>query len=161
ERVSHLILFGGFALGGNKRGALVAETRKAMATLMRLGWGSDNQSFRQLFTAQFVPDGDKDLIDAFNELQRLTTSPETAVRYFEALGDLDVRPLLPKVSVPTLVMHVRGDLLIPIENGQQLAAGIPHAKFVTLEGRNHLLLKGEPAFDRFFQEIELFLGGAR
>jgi class 3 adenylate cyclase/pimeloyl-ACP methyl ester carboxylesterase len=157
ERVSHLILYGGFALGRDKRSPEEHEKRKAMGTLMRLGWGTDDPAFRQMFTSQFVPEGTKEQADWFNDLQRKTTSPECAARYFEAAANLDVRELLPQVRVPTLVMHVRDDLIVPIDLGRQMAAGIPHARFIALPGRNHLFLKHEPATARFFDEINLFL----
>jgi len=54
-------------------------------------------------------------------------------------------------------MHVRDDLMVPLEAGRQLAAGIPGARFIALPGRNHLFLEHEPASDRFFEEISLFL----
>ena len=95
----------------------------------------------------------------FNELQRKTTSPECAVRYFEAVNDFDIIDLLSKVKAPTLVMHVRDDQMVPFEAGRQLAAGIPGARFVALPGRNHLFLEHEPASDRFFEEVGLFLRG--
>jgi pimeloyl-ACP methyl ester carboxylesterase len=63
------------------------------------------------------------------------------------------------VKTPTLVMHVRGDVVVPFETGRQLAAGIPGARFIALPGRNHLFLEHEPASDRFFEEINLFLKG--
>src|SRR5208283_4081923 len=157
ERVSHLILYGGFALGGNKRSPEEREKRKAMGTLMRLGWGMDNPAFRQMFASQFIPECTQEQADWFNDLQRKTTSPECAARFFEVVCDFDVRELLPQLSVPTLVMHVRGDLMCPIEAGRDMAAGIQGARFVTLPGRNHLFLKREPAAARFFEEIKLFL----
>jgi len=159
ERVSHLVLYGGFALGGKKRAPAEKERRTAMTTLMRLGWGADNPSFRQLFTALFIPGATHEQADIFNELQRRTTSPECAARYFDATGDLDITDLLAAVQAPTLVMHARGDLIAPIEAGRQLAAGIPRAHFIAFQGQNHLFLEHEPASDRFFEEIRLFLGG--
>jgi class 3 adenylate cyclase/pimeloyl-ACP methyl ester carboxylesterase len=158
ERVSHLILYGGFALGGLKRSPEEKEKREAMATLMRLGWDTDDPSFRQLFTAQFLPEGSKEEIDDFNELQRRTTSPECAARYFQTVGDIDVRALLPQLAVPTLVMHVRGDRMQPIAAGREMAAGIPGARFVVLPGNNHMFQQDEPAADRFYEELALFLG---
>ena len=128
-----------------------------MATLMRLGWGADEPTFRQIFTSQFIPGGTKEQADAFNELQRRTTSPACAVRYYEVVGNLDVRDMLPKVKAPTLVMHVREDRVCPITAGRQLAAGIPGARFVSLEGKNHVFLPGDPGFDPFFEEIGRFL----
>ncbi len=157
ERLSHLILYGGFALGRGKRSPREHEQTKAMGTLMRLGWGMDSPAFRQMFTSLFIPEGTKEQADWFNDLQRRTTSPECAARYLDVVGDLDVRELLPQVQVPTLVMHVRGDLVSPIDAGRQMAAGIPGARFIALPGRNHLFLKHEPAAARFFEEINLFL----
>jgi class 3 adenylate cyclase/pimeloyl-ACP methyl ester carboxylesterase len=157
ERVSHLILYGGFALGHGKRSPKGHEQIKAMGTLTRLGWGMDNPAFRQMFTSLFIPEGTKEQADWFNDLQRKTTSPKCAARYLELVGNFDVRDLLPQVQVPTLVMHVRGDLMVPIDAGREIAAGIPGARFVALPGRNHLFLKHEPATARFFEEINLFL----
>jgi class 3 adenylate cyclase/pimeloyl-ACP methyl ester carboxylesterase len=157
ERVSHLVLYGGFALGGKKRSPTEKEKRNAMITLTRLGWGADNPTFRQMFTGLFIPGATHEQQDMFNELQRRTTSPECAARYLDFVGDFDITEILAKVKAPTLVMHVRGDLVAPIEAGRQLAAGIPGARFVAFQGQNHMFLKHEPAFDRFFEEIEHFL----
>jgi class 3 adenylate cyclase/pimeloyl-ACP methyl ester carboxylesterase len=158
ERVSHLVLYGGFALGGKKRAPAEKEKRMAMMTLMRLGWGADSPVFRQMFTGLIIPGGTHEQANYFNELQRRTTSPECAARYFDVVNDIDVSELLAKVTVPTLVMHARGDLMVPFEAGRQLAAGIPGAHFIALPGQNHLFLQDEPASDRFFEEIKLFLG---
>ena len=158
EKVSHLILYGGFAVGAAKSSPSEKELRNAMTTLMRLGWGSDNPAFRQMFTAQFMPGATQEQADFFNELQRRTTSPECAARYFEVVGEVDITELLGKVATPTLVMHVRGDARVPFEAGRQMASGIPSARFVALQGQNHLFLENEPAAYRFFEEIKLFLG---
>ena len=159
ERVSHLILYGGFTMGRTRRAKNEAERQKfaAMATLMRLGWGAETSEFRQLFTSQFIPDGTKEQADWFNELQRRTTSPESAVRYYETVGNIDVTDEVGRVVAPTLVMHVRGDAVVPIEAGREMAAGIRGAHFVALQGKNHLILEHEPAAERFFEEIKLFL----
>ncbi|UWU94280.1 alpha/beta fold hydrolase [Bradyrhizobium sp. CB1015] len=157
ERVSHLILYGGFALGMAKRSPELRELRAAMTTVMRHGWGSDNPAFRQMFTAQFMPGATPEQAASFNELQRRTTSPECAARYFEASGEIDVTELLGKVTMPTLVMHARGDARVPFELGRSMAADIPRARFIPLQGQNHLFLEHEPASERFFEEIELFL----
>jgi class 3 adenylate cyclase/pimeloyl-ACP methyl ester carboxylesterase len=159
ERVTHLILFGGYPLGWAKRARSAAEKEQgaAMVTLVRLGWGQENPAFRQLFTSQFIPGGSKEQADWFNELQRISTSPEDAVRNLIANGDTDVSGLLAHVSVPTLVMHSRDDARVPFDQGRRLAGGIPGARFVPLASRNHLILEDEPAFPRFLQEIRAFL----
>ena len=79
------------------------------------------------------------------------------MRYAAAQGDIDVTALLPHVTAPTLVMHVRGDLRTPFEMGRQIAAGIRGVRFVALPGRNHILQDGEPALVRYQEEIRLFL----
>ena len=128
-----------------------------MLTLMRLGWGKENPAFRQLFTSQFIPGGTKEQADWFNELQRISMSPVNAVRNRDATAEIDVTDLLPKVAVPTLVMHAREDVLHPFDLGRRMAAGIPGARFVPLESKNHLILESEPAFPRFLEEIRAFL----
>jgi class 3 adenylate cyclase/pimeloyl-ACP methyl ester carboxylesterase len=158
-RVTHLVLYGGYAQGSNKRARTEAEREEAgaMLTLMRLGWGQENAAFRQLFTSQFIPGGTKEQADWFNELQRVSTSPADAVRNLKANGEIDVTALLSKVAVPTLVMHARDDARVPFDAGRRLAAGIPGARFVSLQSRNHLILENEPAFARLVQEIRAFL----
>jgi class 3 adenylate cyclase/pimeloyl-ACP methyl ester carboxylesterase len=159
ERITHLILLGGIVLGWAKRARSEAEKEQgaAILTLMRLGWGQENAAFRQLFTSRFIPGGTKEQADWFNELQRISTSPEDAVRNLVATGNVDVSTLLAQVSVPTLVMHARDDAVVPFDQGRRLAAGIPGARFVSLPSRNHLILEDEPAFPRFLQEIRAFL----
>jgi class 3 adenylate cyclase/pimeloyl-ACP methyl ester carboxylesterase len=161
ERVSHLILYGGMAVGRNRLARTDAEREghTAMLTLMRLGWGNENPAFRQLFTSQFVPGGTKEQADWFNELQRISASGETAARLATATADLDLTPLLSQVRVPTLVMHARDDARVPFEAGRRLAAGIPGARFVPLQGRNHVFLETEPAFGQFLEHTRAFLAG--
>ena len=159
ERVTHLILLGGFALGAEKRVQSEAEKEQAaaMLTLMRLGWGQENPAFRQLFTSRFIPGATKEQADWFNELQRISTSPDDALRNRVATGNFDVSTLLAQVSVPTLVMHARDDAVAPFDQGRRLAAGIPGARFVPLASRNHLILEDEPTFPRFLEEMRAFL----
>ena len=159
ERVTHLILYGGFAQGRNKRPHSDAESQQneAMTVLMRHGWGQENPAFRQLFTSQFIPGGTKEQEDWFNELQRVSTSPDGAVRNLQVFGDVDVTGLLAQITVPTLVMHARDDARVPFDNGRRLAAGIPGARFVPLQSRNHLILESEPAYARFIEEITAFI----
>jgi class 3 adenylate cyclase/pimeloyl-ACP methyl ester carboxylesterase len=162
ERVSRLVICGGFATGRMKRPNLTEADReriRAMTTLMRVGWGADDPTFRQIFTSQLLPTATKEQADAFNELQRKSASPECAVRFYEAVNDFDVRDLLPQVRVPTLVMHVRDDA-IPIELGREIAAGIPGARFVALPGKNHIMLEQDPGIPQFFEEVREFLSAA-
>ncbi len=160
ERISHLILYGAFATGAHKNPNVSAADRErfaAMKTLMKLGWGADEPTFRQLFTSVMMPEATKEQIDAFNELQRLSASAESAVRYIETVSDFDVRPLLGQIKAPTLVMHARDDRRVPIASGREIAAGIPGARFVTLPGKNHILLEQDPGGPILLDEVRRFL----
>lgn len=158
ERVSKLILYGGYAQGWRWRSDPdFRAQQEALVTLTRTGWGRDNPAYRQLFTSFFIPDATAEQMDWFNELQRRTTSPENAANLLSAFADLNVLDRLPEVRVPTLVIHTRGDARIPYGNGRQLAMGIPGARFVTLDSKNHLVLEQEPAWPRFMSEIRSFL----
>jgi pimeloyl-ACP methyl ester carboxylesterase len=109
------------------------------------------------FSSVFIPNGSPEQINWLAELQRKTTTPENAARIRNACDDIDVTELLPRVRVPTLVLHSRHDNVVPLEQGRSLAASIQNARFVTLESDNHILLAGEPAWERFLDEIENFL----
>jgi pimeloyl-ACP methyl ester carboxylesterase/DNA-binding winged helix-turn-helix (wHTH) protein len=158
ERVSRLVLYGGFARGRRRRGSQEdIEQSEAFITLMRQGWGQENPAFRQLLTSLFLPGGTPEQMQWYNDLQRVTTSPKNAVRIRHASDELDVTDLLPKVKVPTLVLHCRQDAVQPFEEGRRLAAGIHGARFVPLEGRNHLILESDPSWGRLVREIGDFL----
>jgi class 3 adenylate cyclase/pimeloyl-ACP methyl ester carboxylesterase len=157
EQVSHLVLLGGFALGAGKRSPESAAKRRALVTLTQLEWGANSPTIRQLFTTAMMPEATKEQAESFNELQRRTTSAECAVRYLQTTAEFDIVDLLPKVQVPTLVMHARGDAQVPFEAGRELATGIKGAKFVVLQSNNHIPLEQDPATARVFEELELFL----
>ena len=158
ERVSALILVGGCARGWRaKNKPRLAQAFEAMMVLMRQGWGGRNAAFRQIFTTRFFPDVSQAVAEEFNELQRLTTTPENAADLLSALGDIDIRDQLSSVKVPTLVLHSREDAVVPMKDGLELAAGIAGARFVPLESRNHVVLPTEPAWARFSSEVEDFL----
>jgi pimeloyl-ACP methyl ester carboxylesterase len=158
ERVSQLLLVAGYSRGWKVRGSSEEqERRRAMQTLALQGWGKDNPAYRQLFTSFYIPGATPEEMSWFNDLQRVSTSPENAVRLMDTFGGLDVVALLPRVTTPTLVVHARDDGSTPYAEGRALAAGIPGARFVTLESVNHILLSHEPAFVRFHEEVRSFL----
>jgi pimeloyl-ACP methyl ester carboxylesterase/DNA-binding CsgD family transcriptional regulator len=158
ERVSKLVLYGGYARGPFRRGDPErASFYQAMIDLVRLEWGSDNPTFRQVFTSRFIPGGTDEQLDWYNDLCRKTLTPEIAARLLESRAMIDVTELLGKVRAPTLVLHARGDAVVPIAEGQILAAGIPGAQFIELDSNNHVLLEHEPAWERFCDEVLEFM----
>ncbi len=163
ERVSRLVLCGAYARGRAVR-AVGDEEKRAAALdleLARVGWGRDDPAFRQVFAAQFLPDGTRADWAAFDQLQRRTTSPENAVRFLEAFGRIDVRDEAREVRCPTLVMHSRDDHRVPVRFGEELAALIEDSRMVALDSNNHLLTSTEPAWQVFRRELEEFLATDR
>jgi pimeloyl-ACP methyl ester carboxylesterase len=151
ERVSQLVLVGAYARGAERRAAsdlarLEAET---LVNLVRVGWGRDNDSFRQLFTNQYLPEGTAEQHRWWNDLERLTSRPEVAAQTLAMFHALDVSDLAAGLRVPTLVLHSRRDARVPFEEGRRLAGLIPDAQFVPLASANHVLLEGEPAWPGF------------
>jgi pimeloyl-ACP methyl ester carboxylesterase/DNA-binding winged helix-turn-helix (wHTH) protein len=158
DRVSQLVLSGGFALGWRKRGsAAEIATREAMLTLIEQGWGHDNPAFRQVFTARLWPDITAEQSRSFDELQRVSASAENAARVQHAVGEIDVTALLPSIKAPTLVLQSSADATVPRELGLMLAQGIPNARFVEIESRNHFPLSHEASWERYCEEILGFL----
>ena len=160
EKVSHLVLHGAYARGALQRASSETERLEAetLVNLIRLGWGRDNAAFRQVFTNQFIPGGTPAQHQWWNELERLTASPENAARTLDAFHRVDVTELARQLRVPTLVLHSRGDARVPFTEGLRLAALIPGARFVPLDSDNHVLLDTEPAWSSFLLELRGFLG---
>jgi pimeloyl-ACP methyl ester carboxylesterase/DNA-binding CsgD family transcriptional regulator len=159
ERVSKMILYGGYARGWARRADQEHEREyRAMLELMRVGWGKENPVFRQVFTSRFVPGASGEQIGWFNELCRRTSTGEMAARLLEARATVDVSRLLSQVEAPTLIIHSRDDDVCPVAEGRHIAAGIPGAQFVELDSRNHILLGDEPAWARFQEVVLDFMG---
>ncbi|HEX6246314.1 MAG TPA: alpha/beta fold hydrolase [Nocardioidaceae bacterium] len=159
ERVRRLVLYGGYAQGRMARAHDDRDKRMhgLQVELAAVGWGTDDPAFRQVFTAQFMPDGSKELWSAFNELQRQTTPGENAARVLDVSATTDVVDVAPLVRAPTLVLHARDDRRPPFDQGRLLASLIPDSRFVALESSNHILLADEPAWPVFLAEVEAFL----
>ena len=161
ERVGHLVLFGTYARGRLKRDLSPSERERAelMMSLIRMGWGQGEPAFRRLFTTLFIPDATPQQMEWFDELQRVTAEPETALRIRAARNRDDVTDDARRITSPTLVVHARDDALVPFAEGRLLATLIPGARFVALESRNHILLPDD-AWDQFLAELHAFLGTA-
>jgi pimeloyl-ACP methyl ester carboxylesterase/DNA-binding CsgD family transcriptional regulator len=158
ERVSRLVLYGGYVRGWTHRPGRAAFD--AIVELIRVGWGNDNPTFRQLFTSRFIPGGSAEQVGWWNELCRRTTTPKIAAQLLQARGDIDVSDMLGAVRAPTLVLHGRDDEVCPIAEGRALASGIAGAEFVELDSKNHVLLEQEPAWRRFQDAVLEFMGVA-
>ena len=157
DRVTHIVVYGGYARGRARRDLVQREEAEVLVEAIRVGWGRSNSAFRRLFTTLFLPDGTPEQMAWFDEIQRTSASPETAARIWEARGALDVTDLAARVRTPALVAHARDDAVVSFEEGRLVAGLIPGARFLPLDGHNHILLADEPAWPRFLEATEAFL----
>jgi pimeloyl-ACP methyl ester carboxylesterase len=161
ERVTALVLYGAFVKGPPLRARTDEERREAemMPELAALGWGRQVPVLRQVFTRRFLPEGPAQAWDDFDSLQVRTVSPDNAARFLTAFNAIDVEDSCRRLAVPTLVLHARRDLLLPVEEGVRIASLVPDSRFVSLDSCNHLLLADEPAWPEFVRQVEDFLAG--
>lgn len=158
DRVSHLVTLGSAARGVLKRNA-PRQLNEAMVLLkvIEVGWDQENPAFRQTYTSQFMPDASIENIRAWTELQRMTASAETAIRHREELDRLDVTDELDRIRCPMLIAHCRGDLRVPYSEGEFMSGRRPGARFVPLDGRNHIIMENDVAWAQFFAELRAFI----
>jgi pimeloyl-ACP methyl ester carboxylesterase len=132
ERTDQLLLAGTYA-----RGSAIAppELRDALLDLVRAHWGAGSRALADVF----LPDAAPELREAFTRLQRTATAAATAADVLTLTYAMDVTDLLPSIRAKTTVMHRRGDRAIAYSAGHELALGVPNARLVTLEGRDHPL----------------------
>lgn len=156
ERVSHLIIYGGYSRGMRMRGEEATMEADLLTNLIKVAWGGTNSAFRSVFTTTFMPEATSEQMRWFNELQLKTATADNAARLETAFYDQDFSDLARQVTTPTLVMHCRDDMATPFDEGRRLASLIPGAEFVTLESPNHILTADEPAWAECLARIERF-----
>lgn len=160
ERVSRMVLYGGYVRGAYTPGMdpQARDDARTLQRIIQMGWGRPATAFRQLFTELLMPGGTAEEVAALTELARHSTSPANAARFWEAFHGFDVADAARRVTAPTLVLHARRDAMVPFDMGRNLASLIPGARFVPLEGGNHILLERDPAWTHYLEEVEPFLG---
>jgi pimeloyl-ACP methyl ester carboxylesterase/DNA-binding CsgD family transcriptional regulator len=131
RRVSALVTSGTLVAGAD---VAPADLRAAVVGLVRAHWGAGSRLLADIWT----PGTDADVRDSFARVQRVSGTGDVAADSLESVYRTDIRPLLPDVVAPTLVTHRRDDRATPFAAGRELAAGIPGARFVPLDGDIHL-----------------------
>jgi pimeloyl-ACP methyl ester carboxylesterase len=157
ERVSHLVLYGSYSRGRRARNDPDAvEQEDALIGMIKVGWGGVNPAFRRVFTTLFVPDAAAEQMRWFDEIQQRSTSAGNAIALRRARSSIDVSDAAREIDIPTLVLHANEDAVVPFDEGRRLAGLIRGARFIPLEGRNHILLEHEPAWQQFVKEVRAF-----
>jgi pimeloyl-ACP methyl ester carboxylesterase/DNA-binding CsgD family transcriptional regulator len=161
ERITHLVLYGGYARGRKFRRPDERRQEEALISAIRAGWDEPDPTFRRVFSMLFLPDGTPEQMAWYDDLLRRSTSPETAARLYDARGNVNVVEIAPQVRVKTLVVHARDDRVVPVEEGRLVAALVPGAQLILLDSANHILLADEPAWAGFLSQLHAFLGTER
>jgi len=150
ELISHLILFATYASGPETFSKAAAGS---IISLVRASWGVGSDVLAQML----FPGGSAEQRDAWARFQKKVTSSELAAQLLDQLYAADVSAVLDQVTVPCLVIHYQGDKGIPVTGGEQLARGIPDARFVILDGISHYPLPGQE--ERVVEIVDRFLEG--
>ena len=157
ERVKGLIFLGGFAQGANKRPSTNPSQTDLEIQMIQTGWDSDIPAFRQFFANTMIPDSNQAEKDSFDQLMQLSTSAEKAAAISRVNAQIDVTNRLGQITLPTLIMHSRGDQRVPMDQSQIMADKMPNARFVPLDSKNHLILEQDAGWPVFQQEVSKFL----
>jgi pimeloyl-ACP methyl ester carboxylesterase/DNA-binding CsgD family transcriptional regulator len=160
--VSRLVLCGSATRGIITRAKTSEQIAEAQTRLqaVEIGWRKDRPAYGQFFTSLHMPDATMEQCHSYDDLLRLATTPENAVALLRTFYRLDVSDVVSQVRCPTLVLHARGDGIITFDEGRAVAAAISGARFVPLEGRDHILINSEPAWQQFVEALDSFLPAA-
>jgi len=131
ERVDKLVLYSCTAFGA---GLAPESFRKSFVDIIRASWGVGSK----VMTDMLIPDADATQQAEFARWQRESASAEVAASTMEMLYAWDIRPELPDITAPTLIIHRRDSRAFPPENGRALASGIPNARATIIDGSVHL-----------------------
>lgn len=157
DRISALVLYSSFA----KWDMAKSGWRRIAATLDELAHWAEHEWGEGIDLEIWAPSlaGDESHRQAWGRAMRFAASPGTARALLQMVAETDVTDILPVVRVPTLVLHRRDEICVEVANGRYLAERIPGAKFVELEGVDHLFWIGDQ--DAILDEIQEFLTGVR
>jgi pimeloyl-ACP methyl ester carboxylesterase/DNA-binding CsgD family transcriptional regulator len=156
ERVSRLLFYGSYASAVDE----TSEERDLTDTfgqLIKVGWARPDSTFRRVFTSLMIPGASEEQMRWLDDLQRVSVSASTAYIARQQRALADAEHLVPRLDVPTLILHSLGDRMNDFKYGRRLAATIPGARLVPLESDNHILLADEPAWRVLVAEVERFL----
>jgi pimeloyl-ACP methyl ester carboxylesterase len=153
ERTRALVLYG--AYGHFSSWVVPPDMIDAALDRMEKNWGT-GESLR-LFAPSMASDETFKL--SWARFERLGASPSAVVALMRMNSEIDIRPILPSIRVPTFIIHRQGDVRVNVEAGRFMARQIPNAKYLELPGSDHALWTGET--ERVLDAVEEFLTGSR
>ena len=160
ERVTHLVIHGGFVRGWLNRGPASERAGRAWVELVRVGWGTSRTNvYYRMFAELFIPGATDEQLDWFAELQRRSTKPELAARIMEASGQIDIVDPLAQVKAADAgdASAGRCDRALRTGSRDRRRDSPTPSSSSSIRG-NHLLLEAEPAWQKFREVVGEFLG---
>lgn len=152
ERIRRIVFFGSFMRGADVGNA---EVKGALQGLVRAHWGLGSRTILNLF-APSLAGGDAERV---SRMHRRAAEPEMAAQLLDLTFDADAAALAIGVDVPCLVVHRKGDRTIPVSAGRELAACLPDAQWLTIEGDAHVPWLGDAT--AVVDHVRGFLGAAK
>lgn len=157
ERVSRLILYGTVCGDPVVRNAEEQAVEDTYLSMIQVGWAKPDPEFRRVFTTRFIPDATEEQMRWFDDLQRMSTSPENSVASRIARQQVDIVDEIARITAPTLILQATGDRSTSFDNAVQVSGLIEGSRLVALDSRNHILLADEPAWGTFIDEVAAFI----
>jgi pimeloyl-ACP methyl ester carboxylesterase/DNA-binding CsgD family transcriptional regulator len=157
QRVSRLILYGTVCGEPPKFEGEALTEEQTYRNMIRIGWAREDPEFRRVFTRKVIPDATEEQMRWFDELQRMSTSPENAVAARLGRQAVNIVDEIPNITAPTLILQATGDRSTSFDNAVQVSALIRGSRLVPLDSRNHILLAGEPSWQVFIREVREFM----
>ena len=162
DRLTRLMLYGSYAGAMQNATPEEVELDDAFQALIKVGWERPTPEFRRVFTTLMIPDASEEQMSWVDELQRMAGDR----RHRDAGPRRSAaRPTpgtcCPRLDLPTLVLHSRGDRMNNFDESRYLAAHIPGARLVALESKNHIVLEDEPAWPTLLREVTEFVAPDR
>jgi pimeloyl-ACP methyl ester carboxylesterase/DNA-binding CsgD family transcriptional regulator len=157
DRVTRLMLYGTVSAEPTTFEGLRLDVEETFRSMIRVGWATEDPLFRRVFTRIYIPNASEEQMRWFDDLERMSTSPENAVASRLAQQAVDIAHEIPRIDVPTLILHAVGDRATMFGNAVRVAGQIPDARLVELDSANHIVLADEPAWATFLSEVRAFL----
>lgn len=137
ERVSSLVLVGGFATlrADHDHPGYVPDALDAVVAMLQASWGSGAGTTTFFCPSMAEEPGAQEFMARY---ERMSLAPSDAAEYLRVMSAVDVRGVLPSLHVPTVIVHARGDRVVPVDAGRYLADHIEGAEFVLLDSDDHV-----------------------
>lgn len=160
NRVKRIITIGGYDVGVAHRpppdGG--SETVETFASIIKTGWGSEDPSFRNVFSSQFLPSGSKEQLDWFSNFQKVTSTADIAEKNYRFFANVNLGSRVSKIEHPHLLLHASGDRRVPVRIARSLSAKIPNCKLVTIDSNDHVPNKVPADRMELYAALSGFLG---